>query len=169
MRRLIRNIEGERRPLIMHPRLHWLRAIDQNLRLAACKVMGWQYRRPRYTSRTPGQAAEQALACEAFLGAHSPDPRVARYYFEMGRWILLANPNISDDQKQALLSEEPRCSRDDMAYTVSLPVPGRDAAKAEAVSAALDRVLVRARDTAVRLSGEGTVAAFPDPSSLGAG
>ena len=39
MRRLIRNIEGERRPLIMHPRLHWLRAIDQNLRFAACKVL----------------------------------------------------------------------------------------------------------------------------------
>ena len=45
---LIRDIEGEPGPLIMDPRLHWPRVIDQNIRFGACKVFGWQYYRPRY-------------------------------------------------------------------------------------------------------------------------
>ena len=44
MRRLIRNIEGEPEPLILHPRLHRLRVVDQHVRFAACKVLGLQYR-----------------------------------------------------------------------------------------------------------------------------
>ena len=48
MRRLIRNIEGEPRPLILHRRLHRLRVVDQHVRFAACKVLGLQYHRPRY-------------------------------------------------------------------------------------------------------------------------
>ena len=102
MRRLIRNIEGEPRPLILHRRLHRLRVIDQYVRYRACMMLGLQYRRPRYLNaqRTLEQEADLMLACESFIGVRSPDPRVARYYFEIGRWILLASPNVSDERKR---------------------------------------------------------------------
>lgn len=45
---LIRNIEGEPRPLILHRWLHRLRVIDQHVRFAACKMLGLRYHRPRY-------------------------------------------------------------------------------------------------------------------------
>lgn len=107
MRRLIRNVEGEP-PLFMHRRLYRLRVIDQRVRFAVCK-MGRQYNRPRYMSaqRTPEQQAELRLACQSFIGARSPDPRVARYHFELGRWILLADPGVSDKQKWSLVAEGP--------------------------------------------------------------
>ena len=94
MRRLIRNIEGEPRPLVLHRRLHRLRVIDQHVRHRVCAMLGLKYRWPRYVyaERTPEQEADLILACESFLGVRSPDPRVARYYFEIGRWILLAKP-----------------------------------------------------------------------------
>lgn len=165
-RRLIRNIEGERPPLIMHRRMYRVRALDQRLRFVACKALGLKYRRPRYmnSQRTPEQEADLALACESFIGVRSPDPRVARYYFEVGRWILLADPSISDERKRSLLAEGPRCSRDDMVYVSGLPVAGRDTPAADAATAALVRLLVQVRDAAGRLSAEGTQTAFPDPA-----
>ena len=48
MRRLIRNIQGERRPLIMHRRLQWLRAVDEWVRYRVRRALGLEYRRPRY-------------------------------------------------------------------------------------------------------------------------
>ena len=165
MRRLIRNIEGEPRPLILHRQLHRLRVIDQHVRFAACKVLGLQYRWPRYmyAQRTPEQEAHLRLACESFLGIPSTDPRVARYYFEVGRWILLASPGVSDERKRDLLAEGPRCSHDDMAYASSLPLTGWDASTADAARDARVRLLSQVRDIAEQLSVEGAAAAFLDP------
>ncbi len=69
MRRLVRNIEGEPRPLIVHRRLFWLRYLDRRVRYAGCKVLGLQFRGPRYMAprRTPEQDAETRLAIESFL------------------------------------------------------------------------------------------------------
>ena len=43
MRRLIRNIAGEPRPLIMHRRLSWLRTADSLVRHRACLALGIPY------------------------------------------------------------------------------------------------------------------------------
>ena len=160
MRRLIRNIEGEPRPLILHRQLHRLRVIDQHVRFAACKVLGLQYRWPRYmdAQRTPEQEAHRRLACESFLGVRSTDPRVARYYFEVGRWILLASPGVSDERKRHLLAEGPRCSHDDMVHTTALPGSGCDATKADAVEAARARLAAEVKAVSERLSVEDATA-----------
>ena len=165
--RLIRNIEGEPRPLVLHRRLHRLRVIDQHVRFSVCKVLGLQYHRPRYMNaqRTPEQEADLRLACESFLGVRSTDPRVARYYFEVGRWILLASPNVSDERKRTLLAEVPRCSHDDMVHTRALPVSGRAAARADAVEAALARLAAEVKAVSERLATGGSVTALQTPSA----
>ena len=101
--RLIRNIEGEPRPLIMHPRLFWVREADCFVRDGVRRRLGLPWRAPRYMAveRTPEQRADALLACEAFIGAHSPDPRLARYYSELRRLGVLANPKVSEKRKMA--------------------------------------------------------------------
>ena len=59
MRRLIRNIQGEPRPLIMHRRLQWLRAVDEWVRYRVRRALGLAYRRPRYL--TPRCSPEQEM------------------------------------------------------------------------------------------------------------
>ena len=122
MRPLIRNIQGKPRPLIMHPRMFWLRSLDRRLRYRACRMLGLQFRRPRYMtpSRTPAQEARTRLAVEAFAGAHSPDPRLVRYYSERRRLMRLTRPDVTDDVKRQLAAEGPRCSPEDEAHVLSL-------------------------------------------------
>ena len=154
MRRLIRNIEGEPRPLIMHRRLHRLRVVDQHVRYRVCAMLGLKYRRPRYmyAQRTPEQEADLRLACESFLGVRSTDPRVARYYFEVGRWILLASPGVSDERKRTLLAEVPRCSPADEAHALSICEPGRHWTAHPEAQAALARIKQGAQATVARLA-----------------
>ena len=142
--------------MVLHRRLHRLRVIDQHVRYRVCAMLGLKYRWPRYVyaERTPEQEADLILACESFLGVRSPDPRVARYYFEIGRWILLASPNVSDERKRTLLAEGPRRSHDDMVHTRALPVSGRGAARADAVDAARARLSARVKAVSERLSAE---------------
>lgn len=154
MRRLIRNTEGEPRPLIMHRRLYRLRALDQRVRLAVCKAMGWEYRRPRYLApqRTPEQDAETRLAIEAFVGQRSPDPRLVRYFSERTRLMQLADPMVSDDAKRRLDAEGPRCSPADEAHALSICEPGLHWTAHPEAQAALARIKQEAELTAARLA-----------------
>ena len=143
--RLIRNVEGEPWPLILHPRLAWLREADCFVRGSLRRLLGLPWSAPRYLTieRTPEQRADALLACEAFVGAHSPDPRLARYYGELRRLGLLADARVSEERKRCLIGEGPRCSPEDEGYALSLPVGGRDVAAAAAADAALERLKER--------------------------
>ena len=154
MRRLIRNIEGEPRPLIMHRRLYRLRVLDRRVRLAVCKAMGWQYRGPRYMApqQTPHQDAETRLAIEAYVGQSSPDPRLVRYFSERTRLMQLADPIVSDDAKRRLVAEGPRCSPEDEAHALSLCEPGRHWTASPDAQAALARIKQGAQATVARLA-----------------
>lgn len=93
MRRLIRNIHGEPRPLIMHPRLRWLVKIDRRARSLWAFVTRTRYRWPLYT-RPLMSAEERALRRESIrnlIRGRSPNPVVARYYRERSRLALLAS------------------------------------------------------------------------------
>ena len=122
MRPLIRNIQGKPRPLIMHRRLQWLRAVDEYVRYRVRRALGLAYRRPRYLTpqRTPEQERRRLLTVEAFVGRHSPDPRLVRYYDERARLLRLANPAVADEAKRHLAAEDPRCSPEDEAHVLSL-------------------------------------------------
>ena len=154
MRRLIRNIEGEPRPLIMHRRLYRLRVLDRRVRLAVCKAMGWQYRGPRYMApqRTPHQDAETRLAIEAYVGQRSPDPRLVRYFSERTRLMQLADPIVSDDAKRRLVAEGPRCSPADETHALSICDPGRHWTAHPEAQAALARIKQGAQATVARLA-----------------
>ena len=95
--RLIRNIQGEPKPLIMHPRLLWLRKFDRAVRFWFCffTFRGMKYRLPRYerSRKTPEQKAAEYEACRTFLGSRSPNPEVARRYQERARQSLLQKAN----------------------------------------------------------------------------
>ena len=158
MRRLIRNIEGEPLPLIMHRRLYRWRALDQRVRLAACKAMGWEYRRPRYLApqRKPAQDAETRLAIEAFVGQRSPDPRLVRYFSERTRLMQLVDPMVSDDAKRRLVAEGPRCSPADEAHALSNCEPGRHWTAHPEAQAALSRIKQGAQATVARLAASST-------------
>ena len=154
MRRLIRNIEGEPRPLIMHPRLYWLRSIDRRLRYHACRAMGWRFRAPRYMSprQTPEQRMLTHLAIEAYVGVRSPDPRLVRYFSERTRLMQLADPSVSDDTKRRLVAEGPRCSPADEAHALSICEPGRHRTAHPEAQAALSRIKREAELTVARLA-----------------
>ena len=115
MRRLIRNIQGEPRPLIMHPRLYWLIKLDWKVRALWAFVTRTRYKAPRYTH--PMMSAEEiALERESvrnFIGGRSPNPVVARYYRERSRLALLASDNVSESRKQELRAAGPLCSSED--------------------------------------------------------
>ena len=89
--RLIRNIAGEPRPLIMHPRLRRVRKFDRAVRYRFHRFIGTDYRSPRYerSKKTPEQQAEVREACRNFLGSRSPNPQVAAKYRERARQALL--------------------------------------------------------------------------------
>ena len=125
MRRLVRNIEGERPPLIMEPRLFWLRDLDTALRYRVCRALRIRFRRPRYmlSRGSPEQDARTLSAIEAFVGMRSPDPRVARYFNERRRLIQITNPTNSDEIKRTLVAEGPRCAPEDEAHVVSTMDP----------------------------------------------
>ena len=152
MRRLILNIQGERRPLIMHRRLQWLRAVDEWVRYRVRRALGLAYRRPRYLTprRSPEQEMRRLLTIEAFVGRHSPDPRLVRYYSERSRLLRLANPSVADEIKQRLIAEGPRCSPEDEAHVLSLyEKNGRWSGGPEA-QAALARIKQEAELTVAR-------------------
>ena len=157
MRRLIRNIQGEQWPLIMHPRLYWLRALDRRLRYHTCRMLGLQFRVPRYMTRqrTPAQRARTLLAIEAYVGRRSPDPRLVRYYEERRRLLQLTAPRVSDDAKRLLVAEGPRCSPEDEAHVLDLyEKNGRWSGDPEA-QAALARIKQEAELTIARFAGSG--------------
>ena len=93
--RLIRNIEGQRPPLIMHRRLWRLRRLDVRIRGLVSRALGMPYTRPRYLSRqrTPEQHERRLLAIESFLCRRSPDQRRARYFQERARLLQLTRPD----------------------------------------------------------------------------
>ena len=93
--RLIRNIQGEPKPLIMHPRLLWLRKFDRAVRFWFCVFTRLEYRLPKYerSRLTPEQKAAEYEACRTFLGSRSPNPEVARRYQERARQSLLQKAN----------------------------------------------------------------------------
>ena len=155
MRRLIRNIQGERWPLIMHPRLFWLRALDRRVRHCACRVMGLQFRGPRYMTqrRTPEQRARTLLAIEAYVGRRSPDPRLVRYYEERRRLMQLTADRVSDDAKRLLVAEGPRCSPEDEAHVLSLYQKDQHWSGRPEAQAVLSRIKQEAESTAALLAG----------------
>ena len=121
MRRLIRNIQGEPRPLIMHPRLYWLVKLDWKARAMWALVTRTRYRHPRY-ARPLMSAAERAQQRESirnFVGGRSPNPVVARYYRERSRLALLASDNVSESRKQELRAAGPLCSPEDEAEVLA--------------------------------------------------
>ena len=154
MRPLIRNIEGEPRPLIMHRRLSWLRTVDSVVRRRVCLALGIPRRGPRYlrTRRTPEQRARTRLAIEAYLGMRSPDPRLARHYRERCRLMELADSTVADDTKRLLVAEGPRCSRDDEAHALSLYREGLHWSAEPEAQETLDRIRQAAELTAARLA-----------------
>ena len=91
--RLIRNIQGEPKPLIMHPRLARVRTFDRAVRFWFCffTFRGMKYKSPKYerSQQTPEQKAAEYEACRTFLGSRSPNPEVARRYQERARQSLL--------------------------------------------------------------------------------
>ena len=89
--RLIRNIQGEPKPLIMHQRLLWLRKMDRAVRFWFCVFTRLEYRLPKYerSRLTPEQEAAEYEACRTFLGSRSPNTEVARRYQELARQSLL--------------------------------------------------------------------------------
>ena len=93
--RLIRNFQGEPKPLIMHPRLAHVRKFDRAVRFWFCVFTRLEYRLPRYerSRKTPEQLAARREACRAFLGSRSPNPEVARRYQERARQSLLKKAN----------------------------------------------------------------------------
>ena len=154
MRPLIRNIQGKPRPLIMHRRLSWLRALDRRVRHRVRGMLGLQFHRPRYMvpRRTPEQRTRTLLAVEAYVGTHSPDPRLVRYYDERRRLMRLARPDVSDDVKRQLVAEGPRCSPEDEAHVLSLyDSSGRWAAGSEA-QAVLSSIKQSADEVTKRLT-----------------
>ena len=157
MRRLIRNIQGEQWPLIMHPRLYWLRVLDRRVRYRVCKAMGRPFRLPQYMTqrRTAAQRARTLLAIEAYVGRRSPDPRLVRYYEERRRLMQLAAPRVSDEVKRQLATEGPRCSPEDEAHVLDLyETNGRWSGGPEA-QAALARIKQEAELTIARFAGSG--------------
>ena len=144
--RLIRNIEGEPRPLIMHPRLFWVREADSFVRDLFCNILGRYSRRPRYMTaeQTPEQHARTLLACEAFMGAMSPEPRLARYYLERSRLGMLADPTVSEARKRELVAEGPRCVPADEAYAQEPAITGHGVTARPEVAAALVRMQAEA-------------------------
>ncbi len=121
MRRLIRNIHGEPRPLIMHPRLRWLVKIDRKARSLWAFVTRTPYKWPLYT-RPMMSAEERALRRESirnFIGGRSPNPVVARYYRERSRLALLASDDVSESRKQELRAAGPLCSPEDEAEVLA--------------------------------------------------
>ena len=154
MRPLIRNIQGKPRPLIMHRRLFWLRSLDRRVRYRVCRMLGLQFHRPRYMTqrRTPEQRTWMLLAVEAFVGAHSPDPRLVRYYEERRRLMRLARPDVSDDVKRQLVAEGPRCSPEDEAHVLSLYESSGRWAGRPAAQAVLSRIKQSAELTVSRLT-----------------
>lgn len=154
MRRLVRNIQGERRPLIVHRRLYRLRVLDLWLRHGVCRMTGMKFRVPRYRapSRTPEQEARTLLAIEAYVGMRSPDPRVARYFNERRRWLQITRTSTTDETKRVLVAEGPRCEPEDEEHVLSMMDPARRyMAKPEGRSA-LARVKDAADETIARLS-----------------
>lgn len=121
MRRMIRNFEGEPKPLIMHPRFAWLRDLDGYVRFRICRKMGIMTRMPRYQTirRTPEQEARLMLTIEGFVGMRSPEPKMARYFKERLRMVQLTDTIKSDKALQALVDEGPRCTPEDRAYALS--------------------------------------------------
>ena len=89
--RLIRNIQGEPKPLIMHQRLVHVRKFDRTVRFWFCVFTRLEYRLPKYerSRLTPEQKAAEYEACRTFLGSRSPNPEVARRYQERARQSLL--------------------------------------------------------------------------------
>ena len=119
--RLIRNIHGEPRPLIMHPRLRWLVRIDRKVRALWALVTRTPYKWPLYT-RPMMSAEERALRRESIrnaIGGRSPNPVVARYYRERSRLALLASDEVSESRKQELRAAGPLCSPEDEAEVLA--------------------------------------------------
>ena len=154
MRRLIRNIDGERPPLIMDRRFQRLRVMDEYARYRVRRALRIAYRRPRYlTPRcSPEQEMRGLLAIEAFVGRHSPDPRLVRYYNERSRLLRLANPSVADEIKQRLIAEGPRCSPEDEAHVLSLCETGEYLLADPEAQAALSRIKREAELTVARLA-----------------
>ena len=154
MRPLIRNIEGEPRPLIMDARAARMRMLDTRIRRCFYKLLRRPYRRPAYRTakRTPEQDMRTKLAIESFLCRRSPDQRRARYFQERARLLQLTDTDTTEEAKRLLVAEGPRCSPEDEAYMIARPVePGTLRANPEAM-AVLARVEEAAAAETERLS-----------------
>ena len=138
----------------MHRRLQWLRAVDEYARYRVRRALRLAYRRPRYlTPRcSPEQEMRSLLTIEAFVGRHSPDPRLVRYYSERSRLLRLANPSVADEIKQRLIAEGPRCSPEDEAHVLSFCETGESLLADPEAEAALSRIKQEAELTVARLA-----------------
>ena len=155
MRPLIRNIEGEPRPLIMDARAARMRMLDTRIRRCFYKLLRRPYRRPAYRTakRTPEQDMRTKLAIESFLGRHSPDPETVRYFQERARLLQLTDTDTTEEAKRLLVAEGPRCSPEDEAYVLGLPRhPRGDLRSNTEAMAALARVEEAAAAETERLS-----------------
>ena len=92
------------------------------------------------------------LTVEAFVGRHSPDPRLVRYYNERARLLRLADPAVANDAKQHLVAEGPRCSPEDEAHVLSLYDAGDYLLSDPQARTVLDRIKREAALTAARLA-----------------
>ena len=119
--RLIRNIYGEPRPLIMHRRLRWLVKLDRKARSLWAFVTRTPYKRPLYTRplMTEERRALEREAVRNFIGGRSPNLVVARYYRERSRLALLASDKVSQSRKRELRAEGPLCTPEDEAEVLA--------------------------------------------------
>ena len=106
--------------------------------------------------QTPEQHARTLLACEAFMGAMSPEPRLARYYLERSRLGMLADPTVSEARKRQLVTEGPRCSPEDEAYAQEPAITGHGVTARPEVAAALVRMKADAEAAAAAVSDSGS-------------
>ena len=95
--RLIRNIQGEPKPLIMHPRLLWLRKFDRAVRFWFCffTFRGMKYKLPRYerSRKTPEQRLRSMRRAGHSWGAAHRTRKLRVAIRNAPRQSLLQNAN----------------------------------------------------------------------------
>ena len=103
--RLIKNIYGEKSPLILHDRLWPLRSLHIKVRFTRQAILRQPRTLPAYClPKMPAdQEARLHRACENFIGARgSSDPAVALRYKVRAIEGLLQSPTVSEQRKQEL-------------------------------------------------------------------
>ena len=95
--------------LYYNKRLRRVRLIQMSLRTGFYRVVPFEHR-PFILERakkSPGSIVRERRAIENFLGGRHPDPEIAARYRERSRQDLLADPAVSESEKERLRSQGP--------------------------------------------------------------